>query len=102
MWPNPQEVADLVTFTEEILNGKFNFLCTDLKLDVQGQRGGIILDDDRQGVLKIGQFSRTPYVYHPLVKQLIFGIQIIKVILKTKIASRKMSAIKYVSLVTNL
>ena len=27
MWPNPQEVADLVKFTEEILNGKFHFLC---------------------------------------------------------------------------
>ena len=27
MWPNPQETADLVTFTEKILNGKnFNFL----------------------------------------------------------------------------
>ena len=25
MWPNLQETADLVTFTEEILNGKFNF-----------------------------------------------------------------------------
>ena len=24
MWQNPQETADLVTFTEEILNGKFN------------------------------------------------------------------------------
>ena len=23
MWPNPQEIADLVTFTEEILNGNF-------------------------------------------------------------------------------
>ena len=22
MWPNPQETADLVTFTEEILDGK--------------------------------------------------------------------------------
>ena len=22
MWPNPQETVDLVTFTEEILNGK--------------------------------------------------------------------------------
>ena len=27
MWPNPQETADLVTFTEEILSGKFHFLC---------------------------------------------------------------------------
>ena len=28
MWPNPQETADLVTFTEEILDGKLHFLCT--------------------------------------------------------------------------
>ena len=27
MCPNLQETADLVTFTEEILNGKFNFSC---------------------------------------------------------------------------
>ena len=26
MWPNPQKTADLVTFTEEIHNGKFHFL----------------------------------------------------------------------------
>ena len=25
MWPNPQEIADLDTFTEEILNGKLYF-----------------------------------------------------------------------------
>ena len=30
MWPNPQETADVVTFTGEILNGKFNFLCGDV------------------------------------------------------------------------
>ena len=28
MWPNPQEPADLVTFTDEILNGKLRFLCS--------------------------------------------------------------------------
>ena len=28
MWPNPQETADLVTFTEESLDGKLHFLCT--------------------------------------------------------------------------
>ena len=28
MGPNPQETTDLVTFTEEILNGKFHFLCS--------------------------------------------------------------------------
>ena len=27
MWPNPQETADLVTFTEEVLSGKLHFLC---------------------------------------------------------------------------
>ena len=27
MWPNPQETEDLVTFIEEILNGKLHFLC---------------------------------------------------------------------------
>ena len=26
MWPNLQEIVDLVTFTEEILNGKLHFL----------------------------------------------------------------------------
>ena len=28
MWPNPQFSADLVTLTEEILTGKFHFLCS--------------------------------------------------------------------------
>ena len=27
MWPNPQFPADLVTFTEEIVNRKLHFLC---------------------------------------------------------------------------
>ena len=30
MWPNPQKTADLITFTEEILNGKFDFLCSEI------------------------------------------------------------------------
>ena len=30
MWPNPQETTDLVTFTEEILNVKLHFLCSDV------------------------------------------------------------------------
>ena len=33
MWQNPQETADLVTFTEEILNGKLQFCAV---LDVFG------------------------------------------------------------------
>ena len=28
MWPNPQETANLVTFTKEILNEKLHFLCS--------------------------------------------------------------------------
>ena len=28
VWPNPHETADLVTFTEEILNRKLHFLCS--------------------------------------------------------------------------
>ena len=28
MGPNPQVTADLVTFTEEMLNGRLNFLCS--------------------------------------------------------------------------
>ena len=28
MWPNPQFPADLVTFTEEIINGKLHWLCS--------------------------------------------------------------------------
>ena len=31
MSPNPQFPADLVTFTEEFLNGKLHFLCSELK-----------------------------------------------------------------------
>ena len=29
MWPNTQEIADLVTYTEEIFNGKLDILCSD-------------------------------------------------------------------------
>ena len=30
MWPNPLETAGLVTFTEEIPNGKLRFLCSEM------------------------------------------------------------------------
>ena len=29
MWHNPQEIVDLVEFTEEALHGKLHFLCSD-------------------------------------------------------------------------
>ena len=28
MWPNSQKTEDVVTFTEEIFNGKLRFLCS--------------------------------------------------------------------------
>ena len=33
MRPNPQFSADLVIFTEEIINGKLHFLCSDKPKD---------------------------------------------------------------------
>ena len=30
MWSNPQETANLVTFTKGILNGKLHFSCSDI------------------------------------------------------------------------
>ena len=38
MWPNPQFPSDLVTFTEEILNGKLHFLCSDPSRPDSGRR----------------------------------------------------------------
>ena len=32
MWPNTQENADLITFTEEILNGKLHFSAVQNKM----------------------------------------------------------------------
>ena len=29
MWPYPQETSDLLIFTEAVLNGKLDFLCSD-------------------------------------------------------------------------
>ena len=34
LWYTKQETADLVTFTEEILNGKFHFFCAVLKRSI--------------------------------------------------------------------
>ena len=39
MWPNLQIPADLVTFAEEILNGKFHFLCSDTPTSLNEKLG---------------------------------------------------------------
>ena len=45
MWPNPQETADLVTFTEEFLNGKLHFLhCKNKKFTERLPKKSILSD----------------------------------------------------------
>ena len=43
MWPNQQESADLVTFTEEILNGQLHFLCSVLHVMTKSKIWRILL-----------------------------------------------------------
>ena len=38
MWPNRQETADLVIFTEEILDKKFHFLCSECYMITELQK----------------------------------------------------------------
>ena len=49
MWPDPQETADLVTFTVEVLNGKLHFLSSVLYKTVvkfrNTSKAGIAIDD---------------------------------------------------------
>ena len=40
MWPNPQFPADVVTFTEEILDGKLHFLCYETKKNLASGNAG--------------------------------------------------------------
>ena len=43
MWPNPQFPADLVTFTEKILNGKLHFLCSEIfYMGYEMEEGGTV------------------------------------------------------------
>ena len=55
MWPNPQFIADLVTFTQEILNGKLHFLCSESQSAIntlsQNSRGIVVFIDDFEKVL---------------------------------------------------
>ena len=38
MWPNPHGTADLVTFTDEILNGKLRFFVQSNEINIKGQK----------------------------------------------------------------
>ena len=35
MWSNPKFLVDMVTLTEEILNGKFHILCSVMNDDIK-------------------------------------------------------------------
>ena len=77
MWPNPQETADLVTFTEEILNGKLHFSCSVLeisaflKIAAQAFRAGDFLNiffrfSGFQSHFLVNIFLSKKYVYTDL------------------------------------
>ena len=58
MWPNPQETADLASFTEEILNGKLHFLCSIAKSGDNQNNGNTTL-------FKYILFSKTTPITEP-------------------------------------
>ena len=59
MWPNPQFPADLVTFSEEIFNGKLHFLCSaskswsySTKYQIDFKNEEIVIQNQIDNVLK--------------------------------------------------
>ena len=54
MWPNPQEAADLATFTEEIPKENFIFLCSVL---LTSQLGVIQFNFFQMALLKYHRFT---------------------------------------------
>ena len=59
MWPNPKETADLVTFTEEIHNGKLHFLCSESLISI-----------NPWSTFSMGlQFSKISYANNSLCKK---------------------------------
>ena len=55
MWPNPQFPVDLVTFTEEILDGKLDFLCSVTRVLFPFLKIGVI-----QAIFSL-LFGKTPF-----------------------------------------
>ena len=47
MWPNHQETGDLVTFTEEILNGKLHFLFSVISWQLQIENYILIIETNK-------------------------------------------------------
>ena len=73
MWPNPQETADLVTFTKEILNGKFHFLYS-----VIGLHGGIKWEYWSEMRSRIVVSERKKALFRNSRSQMFFKIGILK------------------------
>ena len=66
MWLNPQETADLVTFTEEIHNGKLHVLCSKYK------------DFKSISTLKMSGFLIWEVIYSPKLEIKILKIRRLK------------------------
>ena len=60
MRPNPHETADLVTFPEEILNGKLHYMCSESAINIIN-------------LLLIIAFT-TVYQFTLLIYEIIYGI----------------------------
>ena len=60
MWPNPQFPANLVTFTEEILNGKLHFWWNDVRVLV-GYSIGLVLTIGLGFAQSYGKGSKTRF-----------------------------------------
>ena len=67
MWPNPQFPEDLVTFTEEILNGKLRFSCSicyeTWRPEVAVMQTEKALINDHVRVSKVSWKFRIPTIY---------------------------------------
>ena len=69
MWPNSQETADLVTFTEEIFNGKLPFflqwlfyLLTMMMVCWCSKSYNVYIDSDDSGVLRVTLYADTGFL----------------------------------------
>ena len=75
MWPNPQETADLVTFTEEVLNGNLHFLCAVFVLgEKKGQSTDKLQDQYGHNILLgelylEGRYLQKSRSHHPSKKK---------------------------------
>ena len=58
MWPDPQETADLVIFTEESLNGKLHFLCSVLLSKVHSEMIPSNEDKNESAALRLKDQAR--------------------------------------------